>query len=88
MIEKLKKEIELWSGYNRHIVSARRAELRELLAKEKKPEVKKEKKLSEKYYFALSKQEQIDLLEEAGITKKDIPRFEKDRVKLLLKLHK
>lgn len=50
----------------------------------KKEEAPEEKKLSEKEALDLSKDEQVALLEKLGA--KDIPRYEKDRVAVILKL--
>jgi len=83
--EILKSKIEAYSEkpYNKYIVHRAKAELKELEGS--KPEVvKKVKKLTKEELFDLKKDEQVKLLNKLGAEK--IPRYEKQRVELLLKL--
>jgi hypothetical protein len=80
--EQLEKEIELWEGLNKYIVRKNKALLKELESDSAwTPELKK--KWTEKELFDLNKAEQVKMLKELG---QEIPRYEKDRVKLLMEL--
>jgi hypothetical protein len=82
--EQLEAELATWDGVNKHISKAVRAELtsRGDSKPAKKPAAAEEELLSEEELMALKKHEQVELLRKLGA--ESIPRFEKDRVALLL----
>ena len=89
----LEEDIALWQGVNKYIVKDAKLQLKELAEPVKEKEVKKveepkpvSKKELEEKIFAMNKKEQVDLLKELGA--ESIPKLEKDRVKLIIKLTK
>lgn len=76
-IEKLQEEIRLWKGLNNYIVQSAMSQLRK-----RRDELKP--RMSEKELYDLKKAEQVKLLKSFGVD--DIPRYERQRVALLLKL--
>jgi len=87
-----KHNLEHWEGKNKYIVNAAKKVLKNVVPIEKpveKPKVvpvekPKPVKLTEKEAYDLNKDEQVKLLVKLG--SKKIPRFEKQRVQLILKL--
>ena len=89
----LEDDIQRWQGVNKYIIKDAKEKLKELKGSKpvKEKEVKvKPKPISKKDYeaklFSMNKKEQVELLNELGA--ESIPRLEKDRVKLIIKLAK
>jgi len=81
-IEQLKSQIETWRGVNRIITNACSKEL--AMRKREVVTTKKPKKVyTEKDLFSWNKKKQVDWIRK-NVSEK-IPKFEKDRVKLILK---
>jgi len=85
--KKLEEKIEKWEGVNKYIVRKAQFDLREGNYEDAVPQagpVQAEAKWDKASLKKLSKAEQVEMLEQLGA--EDIPRYEKDRVKLILKL--
>ena len=90
-LEKLKAEYETWKDYNPIIANEARKKIKQLggtltdLSSTPEPKIVTTKReFTEAGLFAMKKDEQAALLAEFGVAKKDVPRFEKDRVALIL----
>jgi hypothetical protein len=90
--QEIKADIERWDtgvSRNRYIVRALNEELRQVQKGEpSKPEPEPEKKAeyTEELLFKMNKKQQVEILEKLGA--EEVPRYEKARVALILKLSK
>jgi len=82
-ITRLEQELKTWDGVNPHISEPIKHKLRKIILKKVKKELPTEKEL-----YALNKAEQLVLLSNFGIIGKQVPKYEKDRVALIMELNR
>ena len=85
-LEELKAEYAIWKDYNPLIANETRKKIKQLGGSpaSSQPAPVTKKQFTEAGLFAMRRDEQITLLAELGIERKDVPSREKDRVALIL----